>query len=468
MKPGDCMKRSFLMILLSFIMILVSSCPALACNPEVCFVSTTDVYSLAPLRQHPDPNAKVLCSFYSGVGFDILSEEGDFLAVRMDGIPGLYELPETFFYEEEEQHPHGYIAKADALTVLWQPLDTFYNLLPQAADPAAADSMVTLLSAPSLSAAPQASVLPGAKYTLLGKMDGFALVSANQDGNYVLGYLPEEQVQSDFRSKGFPADLTCERPDYYASTFPFRYALLNPAEGATTVPLLPAPLNRATPLAVYPCGTVVQILSTETSFCRVRTVDHEGYIDKSLLQIDGEKGKPVLTGISYYRLCITGETVALYSFPDVRAPKLGDIDTVDVTILGIAGSWYFVQIPYDYWSGLTFQGFMQPDQRAGQGINTTGSRDYGVLVLPEGMQKLPLYAAPSPGAEVLGQYFSTTQVEILEAVNATEADTEMGLESVEYSDWRDDGFFRVLVDGREGYMQARFVLVLHRSNPSTW
>ncbi len=462
------MKRLFLIIQLTLTMILVSSYPALACNPEVCFVNTSDLYSLAPLRQHPDPNAKVLCNFYTGVGFDILSEENCFFAVRIDGIPGLDELPETFFHEEEEQHPHGYIAKADVLTMLWQPLDTFYNLLPKAAVPAAADAMVTLLSAPSPSAAPQASVLPGAEYTLLGKMDGFALVVTNYDDNYIWGYLPEEQVQSDSLSKGFPADFTCERPDYYASAFPFSYALVNPAEDNSMVPLLPAPDKNTTPIAVYHCGTVVQILSTETSFCRVRTVDHEGYIDKALLQLDGEKGKPVLTGISYYRISLTGETVALYSFPDVRALKLGDIDTVDVTILGIAGSWYFVQIPYDYWSGRTFQGFMQPDQRAGQGINTTGSRNYGVLVLPEGMHRLPLYSAPSLNTEVLGQYFSTTQVEILEAVNAPEEDISSGLELIEYSDWRNDGFFRVLADGREGYMQALFVIVLHRSNPSTW
>jgi hypothetical protein len=203
------------------------------------------------------------------------------------------------------------------------------------------------------------------------------------------------------------------------------------------------------------------------SFCRVRTVDHEGYIDKTLLQIDGEKGKPILTGISYYRQSLTGETVALYNFPDVRASRLGDIDTVDVTVLGIAGSWYFVQI-YDDWSGCVYQGFMQPDQRAGQGINTTGSRNYGVLVLPEGMQKLPLYAAPSPDTEILGQYFSATQVEILEAVNITQEDIGTGLEGIEYSNWRNSGFFRILANGCEGYMQARFVLVLYRSNPSTW
>lgn len=111
---------------------------------------------------------------------------------------------------------------------------------------------------------------------------------------------------------------------------------------------------------------------------------------------------------------------------------------------------------------------MKPDQRAGQGINTTGSRNYGVLVLPEGMQKLPLYSAPSQGAEVLAQYFSATQVEILEAVNAKQEDTGAELEEIVYSAWRDSGFFRVLADGREGYMQARFILVLHRSNPSTW
>ena len=455
--------RCLRIIAFSVLLLLVIAPSAFACDPQTCFVNTADLGTLAALRERPEKDAPVIGYFFTGVGFTALGEKDDYMAVRIDEVPGLKDLPETFFYEEEETHPHGYIAHADVCATLWQPLDTYFDLLPDAAILAGDGAMVVLLSAPQASAAPQAVVMPGAAYKLMGQINGFDLVVSDD----VCGYLPHEQVQSAARSSGFPAGRMIERPDYYASSFPLRFAIVDPEQGADIVPLLPSPEKQAAPLDSYPRGAVVQILSEAADYYRVRTVQQEGYMEKAALQLDGEKGKPILTGIRYYRISPTGETVALYTFPDVRALKIGDIDTVDVTILGIAGSWYFVEVcPWDGYT--TYRGFMQADWRAGQGIDTMGTRDLGVLVLPEGMARIPLYDAPSTDGKILEHYFQNTQLEVLEVVNAPEDIPDGQMEWLHFEPWYDDCFFRVRLDDREGYMQARYVMVLQRTNPSQW
>ena len=455
--------RYIRMITVSVLLLLLAAPSAFACNPQTCFINTADLGTLAALLEHPEKDAPIIGYFFTGVGFTALGDENDHMAVRLDTVPGLKDLPEIFFYENENTHPNGYIAHADVCATFLQPSDTYFDLLPDATILAGDSTMVVLLSAPQATAEPQAVVLPGAAYKLMGQMNGFDLVVSDS----VCGYLPHEQVQSTARSSGFPADLMIERPDYYAASFPLRFAIVDPEQDTNTVPLLPMPDRQAAPLAFYPCGAAVQILSDTTDYYRVRTFEHVGYMEKAALQLDGEKGKPILTGIQFYRISPTGETVALYTFPDVRAPKIGDIDTVDVEILGIAGNWYFVEV-CSWEDDITYRGFMQADWRAGQGIDTMGTQELGVLVLPEGIAAIPLYDTPSTEGKILERYFQNTQLEVLKVVN-TPVDMSAGpLEWLHFEPWYDDCIFQVRLDDRVGYMEARYVMVLHRTNPSNW
>jgi len=461
MKEGKTMFgfRRTLILVLCFCCCFLPS--AQACDNVACFISGIDPAALVNMHASPDANSPVVFSFYAGVGVESLSHQDGWVAVHLPGIPGLPLQEEKYVQEYGDPlQPNGYLAEEYVYEVQWLELNWFHDQLPKATPIASNGEMVLLRSAPNENAPLQAALLPDTDIHLMGKTNGFYLVCADTG---VFGYLPEASVITDGKSSALPKDLLWERPDYY-DDFPLTFALVNTAEDDGLLPLLAAPDAQANATAMYACGTVVQILEDQRPYCRVRTVDGEGYMERALLQVDGEPGKQVLTGIWDLRFIVTGVDFDLRSFPDDHALLIRTPYTVDMEVLALTGSWYYVRFT-NWGDEQCYQGYMRPDEWSTPYIGVRqGLTEYGVLILPEDMIRLPLYASPSLDSPVLARYFHTTQVEVLEA-DGVPLDSAFPLWDFD-RDWEDTGFYRVRVDGKEGYMPARYVKLMQRGDPS--
>lgn len=453
------MTRSGIALLLVVCICFLALPSALACDGRLVFTSASELSGLVPLRVSPEADASVVCYFYTGVCFNALGHEDGWLAVRLDGLP-FSDLPDGYIMDGgDDMYPQGYLAESDVYEVNdYGETGLCDGLLPKASLTAPANEPITLLKATGKDAAIKSIALPNAQLNLLGKMNDFFLVGA--DGCF--GFVPESTVASDGRSKDFPVNVLWERPNYY-DDFPLTFALVNPEKQNDNLPLYEKPDPTAGILAQCRCGTVVQILEDGKPYCRVRTVDHEGYMERAFLQVDGEPGKQLLTGIRDAR---PWSDFALHSFPDAQASIIPVEMGFYVDVLGIAGSWYYVRFYAGDWSQGVFQGYVRPDEQLIMGVGThNGPMEYATVLLPENMPKLPLYAEASLDSDILGYYFSATQVRVLD-----DAATELWRKNAPYKDKDENNrlFIPVHVDGQDGYMLADYLFPMERSNPSQW
>lgn len=457
------------LVILTLMMALLIPAAGLACNDKVVFTSASKESTMVPLYSEPSEDAEVLFNFFSGVGLDVLGHEGDYMAVRLKNAPGFSGVSATYRleFEDDEVHPIGYLSQKDVCEIQWRALDTYYSLLPSADIIMQDDDVFRLLSTPSEDATTIAVMMPGMAYRLLGEVNGYALL-CSADG--ILGYTSVGEIQSDRKSSGLPFDLLSNPQAIYQETMPLRFATVDLTNEEEKVPLYQEASKKSASHGEYACGTVVQVLSQKGDFCHVRTADGEGYMQRSLLRMEGDKGSKLLTTIDNYRCSITGETVALYDFPDENANLMGDIDGIDVRVLGIAGSWYYVE-PESWYEDYAFRGFMRPDDRAGQGMALSREETYAIVVLPEDedVVRIPLLKEPSKNAKVLNTYYGCTQVLLL-AGPVEEEDELASVREIHYAEDYDDedGFYHVRVDGMEGYMPAQYMQVIEKSNPSSW
>lgn len=452
------MTRSGIALLLTVCICFLALPSALACDDRLVFTSASELSEPVPLRAGPKADASVLCYFYTGVCFNALGHEDGWLAVRLDGLP-LGDLSEGYIEEDGEIYPQGYLVESDVYEVNdYGETGLCDGLLPKASLTAPANEPITLLKAPGKDAGIKSIALPNAQLSLLGKMNDFYLVGA--DGCF--GFVPESTVTTDGRSKDFPVNALWERPNYY-DDFPLNFALVNPETQNDDLPLYAKPDPTAGVLAQYRCGTVVQILEDGKPYCRIRTVDHEGYMERAFLQVDGEPGKQLLTGIRDVRLW---SDFALHSFSDAQSGIIPVEMDFYLDVLGIAGSWYYVRFYAADWSQGVFQGYVRPDRQFIMGVGTqNGPMEYATVLLPENMPKLPLYGEASLDSDILGYYFSTTQVQVLD-----DAATELWRENAPYKDKDESNrlFIPVRVDGQDGYMLADYLSPMERANASQW
>jgi hypothetical protein len=434
-----------------------------ACTIETtCFTSGKDAAKLVDLHAAPSADSPVICSFFAGVGFRELMHKDGWVAVTVDGMPGLPLLSEEILIDDYAYHPVGYLAETDICEVDEIENDYLLDWMPLGLTTAAADQPLILLAAAETTAPLQAVMMPGEEIRLLGAHNGFYLINAGG----LIGFVPQGSIETDARSAKLPSEVFWARPDYYTDP-PLTFALVNPPEDDDIVALYTSAEADREPLASYACGTTVQLLDKDTSspYCHVRTVDHEGYMARALLQVDGQPGKLTLTGIRGIRAYMNGEEFTLRSFPDEKAPSVNVKDGLYLTVLGLAGDWFLVRGTLgDIENSSTYQGYIRPTAATDFAVGMEPPCGLGIVILPDGLERTPLYEAPSADAVILGRYFHTTQVELLEKLDLyAETDSD---EKQDESDASGNAFLHVRVDGKEGYILKDHIQPLTRYNES--
>lgn len=436
-----------------------------ACTIEsTCFTSGKDATTLVDLHAAPSVDSPVICSFFAGVGFRTLEHEDGWVAVTVNGIPGLPLLPEEVLIDGYTYHPIGYLRETDVCEADVTELDYLLDLLPTGCTTTAKDQPLILLREAKENAQLQAVVMPGNEIRLLGAHEGFYLIYTDD----IFGFVPQGCIDTDARSVKLPREVLWARPDYYADAS-FAFALVNPAKDDDLVELYANATAKGEPLARYACGTTVQLLDKDTSgpYWHVRTVDHEGYMLHTLLQVDGQPGKIALTGIQGIRAYLSGEEFTLCSFPDENAPLSNVKDALYFEVLGMAGDWFLVRGTLgDFENPSTYQGYIRPSAATDFAVGMELPCDYGILILPDGLERTALYAAPSADAAILGRYFHTTQVELFEKRVLFDDSYSGEVQDESEIDGPENAFLHVRVDGKEGYILKDHIQPLTRYNES--
>lgn len=453
------MKRVAIVVLC--VCMVMAAVSAKACNDAACFTSGETVSDLIALREAPDVNAPVRCSLYAGVGMDVVGHEEGWLAVRLRGVPvpgG--PLPEegVFGSYNEQATIHGYVREQDVIEVSWVALSSCYALLPEARVNVPAGTLISLLEAPGADADLRAVVLPGEEMRVLGRVDGYYLLFTQ--GAY--GYLPEDAVETNGVSAALPADTLMPSPHVYDDV-PLTFAIIDPPQADERVALLDAPDADAEQIMTLACGDVVQVLEEGDPYVFARTAEAEGYLPMDRLRIDGRPGRTILYSIAYMRVMFSLDTVEVYAFPDAGSELVRDVDTYNVSVLDVAGSWMYVRtVDMGVWeedqSDRVVMGFMRPDDRVTLGSGLTKEPPaYAIVMLPEDLPRVPLYGIADGEADrstVLGQYYHAAQMEVL-AWPDGEDDNE-------------EACALVRVDGREGFVEVRYLRQIATGAPAVW
>lgn len=235
-------------------------------------------------------------------------------------------------------------------------------------------------------------------------------------------------------------------------------------EKGSSLHLRTQPSTTAVSLGTFGNGIVVQVIGepNETQVAEggegaadylwVRLASQEGYMNGTLLLEDGSAEKPMLTTLRYGKLTRASE---MRSFPDATGAAMGTYEAgTMVDVLGIAGVWYYVRIQADS-ADLQQLGFIYSnDLHVGDYGSFPSEREtpYGVVQCPNPGDRLLLLSNDPAVTEPLGQFFSTTQVELLGDYQKTES-TE---------NWR------VRINGLEGYMRSAYMDVIDPKSPSNW
>lgn len=235
-------------------------------------------------------------------------------------------------------------------------------------------------------------------------------------------------------------------------------------EKGSSLHLRTQPSTTAVSLGTFGNGTVVQVIGepNETQVAEggegaadylwVRLALQEGYMNGTLLIEDNSTEKPALTTLRYGKLTRASE---LRSFPDAEGAPMGTYETgTMVDVLGLAGVWYYVRIQSDVAEQQQLGFIYSNDLHVGDYGSSPSERTtpYGVVQCPNPGDRLLLLSNDPAVTEPLGQFFSTTQVELLGDYVKTES-TE---------NWR------VRINGQEGYMRSAYMDVIDPKSPANW
>ena len=192
----------------------------------------------------------------------------------------------------------------------------------------------------------------------------------------------------------------------------------------------------STVLGKYGWGTQVLVKEIEGDWASVSVGGQEGYMYARYLGSEGETNatRYVATNTRGLNLRETPNGAILGSYP--RGTQ--------VTVLSTDGAWSKVSV-----GGMT--GYMssqwlsasKPGAPAGPSVPALG---YAVVNNPRDTQVLFLRREPSVNSEALGYYRNGKQVKLLEKL---------------------DGWYKVSVDGKTGYMMAKFLKVSAQSVTGT-
>ncbi len=183
-------------------------------------------------------------------------------------------------------------------------------------------------------------------------------------------------------------------------------------------------------LAQYPTGTWMTVHSTEGDWSKVTVAGKEGYVMSKYLKDSASDGK-------LYIRTNTGIGLNLRSAPSLT----GDILTsfkpgTEVTVLARGAEWYKVQVGGQ--TGFMASRYLAKSASTGSAGTTSGYPKTGVVANPGATQVLLLRETASTDARVLGYYGNGVTVKLL---------GESG------------NFYKVTVDGKNGYMMKKYIKV---------
>lgn len=183
-------------------------------------------------------------------------------------------------------------------------------------------------------------------------------------------------------------------------------------------------------LKQYPSGTWMTVLDDQGEWSKVRVNGLEGYVmSKYLADSTGDSTLYVRTN--------TGRGLNLRDLPSLEGNILGSFKPgTAVNVIARGNGWYKVTV-----SGLTgymSSRYLSGSQSGGGNTPSTGYPKTGVVNNPGANQVLLLRETASTDARVLGYYRNGTSVKLL---------GESG------------SFYKVTVDGKNGYMMKKFIKV---------
>ena len=196
-------------------------------------------------------------------------------------------------------------------------------------------------------------------------------------------------------------------------------------------------------LGKYPNGTTVDVLGTEGDWAYVRLGDEttEGYMfSQDLSFMENYLRQEITTAWrgEYGHKDITGQPAYLYSYPMEDAPRELMEERASMEVSEVFGVWY--KVIYEDKPGYVLCQYFSVTN-AKEGLNDEGPI-YAVVTNPSQRERLHLHKEPSVEAESLGQYVNGTHVRVLE--------------------FREGDWWKVQVDGKEGYMVKKFLTVIGR------
>lgn len=212
-------------------------------------------------------------------------------------------------------------------------------------------------------------------------------------------------------------------------------AVVNNASAEDTLALHAGPSEGSERVGQYPNGTTVEALGHDGAFTQVAIGPKSGYMLSERLTLTDPLTSVV--ALTSAMAMASGENgwVELRTYPSLDAPVIEPYDTFRMKVLDVQGVWYYVDA-HELCGYLPIE-----NARVGR-VDTGDGKRYAVVINPNPRDRLNLRA--SPGGDMIGRYFSGTQVELLE----------------ESGEW-----FKVAVDGKTGYMKGEFLREIELGDP---
>lgn len=207
------------------------------------------------------------------------------------------------------------------------------------------------------------------------------------------------------------------------------------------------PSTDAPTLGKYYNGTFIEVLNDENNgFVKVRFCNLEGYMQKSLLAFDADRGQ-VASAIPSVIIKNDGGTgLNLRLTQSIHSKSLGFYANGEmVFVYGVGETWCHVQAP-DGKIGFMLREKLSPildfDKGSGSSTGSSGSQPGTVIRTamvnnPNPEDRLNLRAAPNTEAATLCKYYNGVQVELLGDEN--------------------NGWIKVRIGNLDGYMRTAFL-----------
>lgn len=274
----------------------------------------------------------------------------------------------------------------------------------------------------------------GTPVEIWGVTDGWYYVMIDGMGGYMLSQYIK-------KTDGLPAvaDLPAEVSEAGLKA----YAVVNNSKVEDRLHLRAEAREGSQSLGRYYNGTTVEVLSTMGEWTHVRVFDQTGYMYTQFLAPDGVDKVCFDTGVVIGEPGMDMMPLREYPADDAIVTCVAYTPRATrVTVLGRAGIWYHVEIGGQ-------EGYLQTQWVIPGTMSSEPDlyRQYGVIASPNARDRLHLREKPSTSAASLGQYFNGTQVELLE---------RPAMDTLNWN--KADGWYRVRVNGKEGYLMARFVM----------